>query len=58
MATVLEQEVSAIHIRVPTPLKEQVDRQAKADKRTLAATVELALEEFLERRRAEKTKKR
>lgn len=48
--------LAAINVSVPKPLKEKLDAAAAEDRRTLKATVELILEEWVEKREKGKRK--
>lgn len=51
MATIADMEPTS-PVRIKTKLVNAARKAAKEDKRTIQGTVELALEEFLERRKA------
>lgn len=58
MTTEKEQALSVIHVRVPKELKDRLDEIAKTDRRTLAVTVQIALEQLVQQRERETGKKR
>jgi predicted DNA-binding protein len=50
MATGKNAEMVPLHVLVPREMREELDRLAREDRRTLAVTVRMAIERLLEER--------
>jgi hypothetical protein len=58
MATGKLDEMTNLHVKIRLAVKQALDEKARQDRRTLAATVDIALEEWLASREAAEKKRK